>query len=578
MIVKILRNNDASKLEKYLINKLAMEGPTTEHSCDLDGMTKEFKGVQNDFNSKGNNAIHLIQSLSPKESKILTKDQVHELGIKLAERFAPGHQYVVQTHTKEEHAHNHIVINPVHMETGKRIQNKLEYIPIVRGFNDQIAKEHGLEVLPPQEKIRNQGPKEISKRIDTYRGKSYILDLASKAEFARTHATNYDQYVAVLNSFDIQVRIEPQNITYFYPGKNHGKRGKNLSPKLDKEGLENTFSRNRERAQQLGIDSKPASALVSKRAEEITKPRPSELEQSLIPIEELNRAKTGNILRYCEKSKIKLTQDEKGATVLKGRPYVEVSDHTWINHRNKTRGNIIDFVSSHHQVGYLKAVSIINDNPNLLLLESLSKSPSARYQSFYVPKEEAAPRAEAIAQLSKLIGHQHSNPVYGELFRRQCVHVNKSGAIRFFAEKEPSGYLEFTPVQGSYKTKKEGSLSTPLIQKKSQNGRLIISTDPVETLKRRPEMIAGSRNTREGLVILMEPSVDAAKKAIATQRNIKNVKIMSDSREPGILQFFNELKSALNPFSIETELVWHRDLPRSKPEPPNHEIGLTRDL
>ena len=67
--VKILYDDDATKLENYLKHKKGREAPTTERSCFLDGMAKEFSAVQIDFGSKGNNSIHLIQSWSPKESR-----------------------------------------------------------------------------------------------------------------------------------------------------------------------------------------------------------------------------------------------------------------------------------------------------------------------------------------------------------------------------------------------------------------------------------------------------------------------------------------------------------------------------
>lgn len=128
----------------------------------------------------------MLAKLHDQESKTLTPDRVHGIGVELANRFAPGHQFVVQTHSDQAHLHNHIVINPVSLETGKRIQNKLENIRIVRGMNDDICRSYGLEVLPPQDKLTRPGPNEKARRIQNYRGKSYIIDLANKAERLRS--------------------------------------------------------------------------------------------------------------------------------------------------------------------------------------------------------------------------------------------------------------------------------------------------------------------------------------------------------------------------------------------------------
>ena len=125
--VKILFSANASNVENYLKNKKDVEGPTTERDCKLERLTLDFSATQAIHDSKGNSAIHIIQSWSPQESKTLTREQIHEMGQKLVDRFAPGHQYVIQTHTDEKHSHNHIVLNPVSYETGNRIQKPGEY-------------------------------------------------------------------------------------------------------------------------------------------------------------------------------------------------------------------------------------------------------------------------------------------------------------------------------------------------------------------------------------------------------------------------------------------------------------------
>ena len=116
---------------------------------------------------------------------------------------APMSAFVLQTHTDEEHAHNHIVLNPVNPETKRRIQNKKIHLKTLRELNDEIAIEHGLTPLAPQIPGRRAGTSEKVRRIDAYRGQSFIFDLAEKAGFARVHATNYNEYSVILSAFDI---------------------------------------------------------------------------------------------------------------------------------------------------------------------------------------------------------------------------------------------------------------------------------------------------------------------------------------------------------------------------------------
>ncbi|MEK7691744.1 MAG: relaxase/mobilization nuclease domain-containing protein, partial [Bdellovibrionota bacterium] len=251
MIAKILFTQNATPLERYLTEKQGPGNPVTEHNANLQGMAEEFRRSQRVCKQKGNEVIHIIQSWSPEESAKLTPDAIREMGVALVSRFAPDHSFIVATHTDEGHAHNHIALNPVNPKTKKRIQNKKVHLQTLRDLNDTIAGENGLSVLPPKLPYEKHGPSEKVRRIDRCRGHSYIMDLAQKARFARSHATNYGEYGAILAAFDVQIRVENENITYFYPGKGQGKRGGYLDPRLDKPALEKAFSENAVRLQRM---------------------------------------------------------------------------------------------------------------------------------------------------------------------------------------------------------------------------------------------------------------------------------------------------------------------------------------
>jgi hypothetical protein len=603
--VKILFSANTEHVEKYMKNKMEVEGPTTERDCKLERMTSDFKAMQSIHGSSGNTGIHIIQSWSPIESKSLSREQVHEMGIKLVERFAPGHQFVIQTHTEEAHSHNHIVLNPVSFETGKRIQNKKHHLGELRNLNDDIAREHNLSVLPQQDPHRKKsGLSDKVKRIDNYRGKSYIVDLANKADFSRHYATNYDEYLAILNSLDIEARIEPKNITYFYPGKTHGKRGAHLKDTLDKPGLEKKFQLNLEKYNQspelrrnlseltrefrsketptsVSVHSTASIAeLVSKRSEGVSKPRLDELAKSLIPIEEIQKAKTQSILRYCDKEGIKISTGTDGKKHLQGRDYVEVADYSWINHKNKTRGNVIDFVANHQDCGFLQAISKINNNRKLLLLEQYLGEPPKTYQSFHVPKENAAPRSEALLHLGRLIGHSRSHPVYSELFKQQLIHVGKNGAVAFLQKKSSDGYIEYLPESnGSYRHSKTGQVKTLFLNPPKKSSDIYLFLDPRELLKQSPNSIG--KQASYPVAALFEPNLEMVHQMVAAQPQLKKLKIMAGEvsrAAPGILTFFQELKKSLDPFSIETELVWDSGRKLEIQKIHDRDLGMGREI
>lgn len=46
------------------------------------------------------------------------------IGVELAQREFPGYEAVMATHIDADHIHNHIVVNSVSFETGKKLMRK----------------------------------------------------------------------------------------------------------------------------------------------------------------------------------------------------------------------------------------------------------------------------------------------------------------------------------------------------------------------------------------------------------------------------------------------------------------------
>src|SRR5699024_11946105 len=66
-------------------------------------------------------AHHVIQSFKPDE---VTPEKANQVGLELAKKLAPNHEVAVYTHDDTNHVHNHIAINSVNFETGKKYQDR----------------------------------------------------------------------------------------------------------------------------------------------------------------------------------------------------------------------------------------------------------------------------------------------------------------------------------------------------------------------------------------------------------------------------------------------------------------------
>ncbi|PKM73483.1 MAG: hypothetical protein CVU91_04130 [Firmicutes bacterium HGW-Firmicutes-16] len=92
---------------------------------------------------------HFIQSFRPGE---ITPEKAHELGVEFADRlFGNRFEAVIGTHLDKQHLHNHVVINSVSFEDGKKLRCNIQtYFKEVQHVSDELCRENGLSVIVPK--------------------------------------------------------------------------------------------------------------------------------------------------------------------------------------------------------------------------------------------------------------------------------------------------------------------------------------------------------------------------------------------------------------------------------------------
>ena len=161
--------------------------------------------------------------------------------MELAEKIAPNHQVAVYTHTDKEHVHNHIVINSVDLETGRKYQSNKQQRDFVKQANDDICREHGLSV-PERDtaKLRyTQAEKSLIEK-DQY---SWKDDLREKIENAKDHTSDFKSFSEHLEKSGIEFKVRGKNVSYKPENVNKWVRGKTLGQDYDKGALEYEFER-----------------------------------------------------------------------------------------------------------------------------------------------------------------------------------------------------------------------------------------------------------------------------------------------------------------------------------------------
>ena len=219
-------------------------------NCDVDYAKSSFKATRELYGKTDGNQGHvIIQSFQPGE---VTPEQCNQLGLALAEKLAPNHQVAVYTHADTDHVHNHIVINSIDLETGKKFNNNKQALRDLRNFNDEVCRENGLSV-PDKDTARlryTQTEKAIAdpntQSTAQYSWKDEIREVIDQSQ-----ATNMDEFKDHLNQHGITIeRVTPKSITYRHLAEDKKVRGRKLGEDYNKGGIEDGFERQIQRQQQ----------------------------------------------------------------------------------------------------------------------------------------------------------------------------------------------------------------------------------------------------------------------------------------------------------------------------------------
>ena len=210
-------------------------------NCNGENAFTEFMATKTAHHKKGGmNFYHYVQSFSPSES--VTTEQVHEIGLELAEKAWPGHEVLVTTHTDVAHLHNHFVINSVHYENGMKLRQNPGTLTKLRALSDGICQQHGLSVLEPYKKDgANISSREYRAAA---KGDSWKFKLMSDIDFVMNRSGSRADFIREMQRLGYKVTWtdERKYITFTYPNGMKCRDIRLHDEKYLKEGLEYEFT------------------------------------------------------------------------------------------------------------------------------------------------------------------------------------------------------------------------------------------------------------------------------------------------------------------------------------------------
>src|SRR5699024_4898888 len=141
--IQLGTTGSASQLCNYA-EKRAIE--KDGYNLDIDYAKSQMKQTRELFSKNdGIQAHHVIQSFKPDE---VTPEKANQVDLILTKKLAPNQEIAIYTQYDTNNVHNHIVINSVNIEIGKKYQaHGKEAIERARSSSDEVCKSHDLSVV-----------------------------------------------------------------------------------------------------------------------------------------------------------------------------------------------------------------------------------------------------------------------------------------------------------------------------------------------------------------------------------------------------------------------------------------------
>ena len=177
---------------------------------------------------ESNQVLRITQSfalneLNPKIQNDWQK--ANDLGVELAEKLYPNHQSAVYTHLdgKNHVLHNHIIVNKVNLETGKKLREKKgESVQRARELNDQIAFRENWYILEPPKDRQTDTEKELLAKNEY----SYMDDLRGRINqsLQDVSVSSYEAFKERLSTYGIILSERGQTFSYAFLDANNKQR------------------------------------------------------------------------------------------------------------------------------------------------------------------------------------------------------------------------------------------------------------------------------------------------------------------------------------------------------------------
>ena len=214
----------------------------TGWNCIAQSAYTEMQLTKEQFHkTDGRQYYHFVQSFGEQDG--LMPQELHAMGLELAKREFPDFEVLVATHVDTAHPHNHLVVNSVSFQDGRKLHQSAADLQAHRLASDEICIAHGLEILPPPQRRVRQKRMGTREYRSAAKGQSWKFRLMNAIDQCMGCAATREEFISLMESEGYQMRWTEgrKNITYTTPDGMRCRDDRLHEEKYTKEVMEREF-------------------------------------------------------------------------------------------------------------------------------------------------------------------------------------------------------------------------------------------------------------------------------------------------------------------------------------------------
>ncbi len=211
-------------------------------NCSVPTVFFEMMTTKNRYRKPDKRMFYQFVQSFPSDTK-LSAQQVHSIGLAFAQKQFPQFEVLVSTHCNTKNLHNHILVNSVSYETGKKLHQNHDNLLEHRQVNDEICLRFGEQILKPY--IKGQKNKSIKTREyrSALKGNSWKMQMSNTIDDCMKFAQSKEHFIYLMASegYTMTWTDSRKNITFINNKGNKSRDNSLHEDKYLKENLENEF-------------------------------------------------------------------------------------------------------------------------------------------------------------------------------------------------------------------------------------------------------------------------------------------------------------------------------------------------